>query len=295
MKRIPSIALATALIVFLFLGQVYANSAEPESVKGLDIGVKGGYFHYSEPDADITYSGIVSGIQGDYRKEFAACTLKIRSELMTGNVDYDGQLNAHQVENAAVGISAADNSPMSYGSSLWYADSTFLIGRSFSKHNYVITPYTGMGYRYLSSSENQDVANDYKREVTYIYLPLVLEFQKEVSNTRTWGIVGEVDILIRGTAKADLSDASDTYNDLSFNQSLGGGVKLSGFYNRKLMGMDISIKPFMDLWLIDNSDTDVLKNDGERVMVQSADGSYGDYCEPANITVTGGLQLALNF
>ena len=295
MKRISFIALAAALVVFLCSGSSYANDTAYDTIKGLDIAVKGGYFHYSEPDADITYSGIVSGIQGDYRKDFAACAIKIRSEIMTGNVDYDGQLNVHRVENAAVDISSVDTSPISYGSSLWYSDSSLLVGKSFSTHNYWITPYTGMGYRHLRSSENPDVDGDYKRQVTYIYLPLVLEFQKEVSDARRWGIVGEVDILLKGTARADLSDASDNYNDLSFNQSLGGGIKLSGFYNRNLLGMNVSIKPFMDVWLIDNSDTDVLKHDGERVLVRSADGSYGDYCEPANITVTGGLQLALNF
>ena len=299
MKRISSITLI-AVSVLLCFGNSFASEALQDpiaqtDIKGLDLSVKGGYFQYKEPDARITYSGIVSGLYGAYKKDFSSCSVKIRSELMSGNVDYDGQLNIHQTESSEVQTSATESTPISYGASLWYSDSSLLIGKSFTKKRYLITPYTGLGYRYLSNSDNPDVAGDYKREVTYIYLPLVLEFQKGISETRAWGIVGELDILLRGSAEANLSDASEKYNDLQFNQSLGGGIKLAGFYNSKLLGMDISIKPFMDLWLIDNSDTDVLKHDGERVLVRSADGSYGDYCEPANITVTGGLQLALNF
>ena len=61
------------------------------------------------------------------------------------------------------------------------------------------------------------------------------------------------------------------------------------------MGIDLSVKPFVDLWMVKESDSDELKYEGSRILVKSADGSFGDYREPANITLAGGLELALYF
>jgi hypothetical protein len=82
---------------------------------------------------------------------------------------------------------------------------------------------------------------------------------------------------------------------LKFNQSLGGSIKLIGQYNREIWGHTVSLKPFLEIWIVDESDTDTLEYDGARVMVRSADGSYGDYCEPANFTLAAGLQLNVLF
>ena len=285
----------TILKYFIFTAAMVIFTAGQCFGADLSLSVKGGYFLYSEPGADISYSGLITGVQGDYQKTFSGFSFKLRSEFMSGQLDYDGQLNTHQVEDRSVQVSETGGISISHNASLWYSDSAALVGKPISKGNYTITPYAGLGYRFLNNPENSDVAFDYSRQVSYLYLPLILEIQKSTSQKHAWGISGEIDILLRGSVRADLSDASDNYNNLQFDQSVGGAIKLGGFYNSRIFGLNVSVKPFVDAWLVDNSHTDVLTYDGTRVLVKSADGSFGDYCEPANITMTAGLQLDIYF
>ena len=282
-------------IKFLIAWYLISFYATVISADDLSLSLKGGYFHYAEPDVSISYSGLMTGVEGDYQKAFANFTVKLRSEFMTGKIAYDGRLNTQQIVGASVQMSDADGASIRYDADLWYSDSAVLLGKSFSKRNYAITPFTGLGYRFLNNPENSDIPYDYSRQVSYLYLPLVLELRTCKSDKTAWGLAGEVDILLRGSARADMSDASSNYNNLQFDQSLGGAIKLAGFYNRRIFGLDVSVKPFIDVWLVDNSDTDVLRYDGMRVLVKSADGSFGDYCEPANITMTAGLQFNIQF
>jgi hypothetical protein len=279
--------LTTCLLIFVSAGFSFAGD--------VDLSVKGGYFRYDEPGVDISYAGMITGLQGAYKKTFSGWSLKIQSEIMSGNLNYNGRLNSHQTVDGAALSSSDDNRSLTYGSNLWYSDSVVLVGRAFFKNQYHLTPYAGLGYRYLNNPDNPDVPYDYRRQVTYLYFPLVLEFEKVLSRKRSWGITAEVDLLLKGSAKANLSDASDGYNDLNFNQSLGGSVKLTGLYNREIGGHLVSLRPFVEMWMVDESDTDILEYEGARVMVRSADGHYGDYCEPTNITLAAGLQLNVMF
>jgi hypothetical protein len=277
----------TALFLFGVRGFAFAD--------GLDVSVRGGYFYYGEPDAEISYSGPVTGIRGAYEKNFSWCLVQIRSEIMSGSLTYDGSLNTHLAEGATPGAPAEQTRSVRYDASLWYSDSSILMGGSFMKKNFEIRPLIGLGYRYLENPENAQVPFDYERRSTSFYVPLVLEFRRTLSERRFWGFSGEMDFLLRGSTRAKLSDASDQYNDLEFNQSKGVGARLTGFYQHEWMGLSLSVKPFVDVWMVDESDTDVLEFGGTRVLVKSADGTYGDYREPANITLAGGLELALYF
>jgi hypothetical protein len=260
-----------------------------------DFSVKGGYFMYWEPDPDISISGQVIGIQGSYRKIFSAYSIKVQSEFMTGNLSYNGSLNIQRISEKSTQEISSGFIPLRHASKLWFSDSAVLAGKSFIKHSYSITPYAGLGLRHLNSPKNQNVLSDYSRKVTYFYLPMVLEFKKNISEKSFWGASGEVDILLLGSVKANLSEVSKNYNNLKFHQSLGGGFKLGLQYSNEISGYSIFIKPFLDIWVMNDSDTDELKYGISQVMVRSSDGSYGNYCEPANITLTTGLQFGVRF
>jgi|GEM_PF-4742801 len=285
--RYFKVLIALSIISFGTTGICFAGQ--------IDFSIKGGYFNYREPYLDISISGLVSGLQGSYKKTFSACSFKIQSEFVNGNLTYDGYLNDHQISDGSTCITFSDPSPLRFSSNLWYSDSVLLVGKSFIKRTYSVTPYAGLGFRYLNNPKNQDIRSDYSREITYLYLPMVVEFQKSISKKSFWGITGEVDILIAGSVEARLSDVSEKYNDLKFHQSLGGSVKLAGIYMHEISGYVISVKPFLDMWVVDDSDTDVLKYNGSRVITKYSDGNYRDYCEPANITLTAGLQFNIRF
>ncbi len=262
---------------------------------GLNLSVKGGYLHYEEPSANIDFSGLVSGLQGSFKKTISTYTLKIQSEYMKSQTTYDGHVNVHRVSGESEMTSSVQGDRIRYDSSLWYTDSTLTIGKLFKKTAYRITSYAGIGYRFLDNTENPDVPYDYERTVAYLYIPLVLELQKKISRSQSWGFTGEIDILIHGKVNANISDVTKKCNDLSFNQSIGGGLKLSSYYRKQIFGLHFSVNPFFEMWLMANSDKDTLFYDGHRMLVKSADGDYNDYCEPANITFTAGLQFNLLF
>ncbi|MBU4319278.1 MAG: hypothetical protein KKF30_18625 [Proteobacteria bacterium] len=277
-----------AILILITWGSAFAGD--------MDVSVRGGYFYYGEPDAGISYSGVVSGVRGAYESSFSGVLIRIRTELMSGNLKYDGSLNTHIVEGAtATAAPPSQTHSVSYASSLWYSDSAFLMGSSFLKNGFEIRPFIGLGFRYLENPENKEVPFDYERNTTSIYLPMVLEFHKKISEKQAWGFSGEIDLLLNGSTRAKLSDASEKFNDLDFDQALGAGARIAGFYHCRWMGVDLSVKPFVDLWMVKESDTDELEYEGSRILVKSADGSFGDYREPANITLAGGLELALYF
>lgn len=280
---------------FILVLILFGLMGDTALAEGLSLSVKGGYFYYKEPQAHIDYSGMVSGIQGGYNKAFSKYTVKVRSEYMSGQLTYDGSLNVHEIVGDSIITTSSQKLPISYDADLWYTDSTISFGRQFKKGRRIITPYIGIGYRYLNSPDNVVITSDYEREVAYLYLPLICEVKKHMSHNQSWGISGEVDFLLHGSVRAHISDASEEYNDLSFTQSLGGGFKLASYYKREISGVEFSINPFFDLWLIADSDTDVLMYNGNKLLGQSADGEYSHYREPGNITLTAGLQVDIIF
>jgi hypothetical protein len=281
----------TLLIVLI----LFSYGSDSSFASEFEIVAKGGYFQYEEPSADVYYSGVVSGIQCDFNKTFSRYTIKAQSEYMMGNTTYDGQINRHNFAEGAAVTSAIEEYDIRYSSDIWYTDSKIAIGKWYERDNYTITPSMGIGYRYLNNPERSEIEGDYEREVAYLYLPLSLEMKKNISERKSWGIAGEIDILIHGWVKAHTSDASDNLNDLNFTQSLGGGLKLTGFYKQKIFGRDIAFSAFAELWLLGDSNNDKLMYDGTRMMIQSSDGEYHDYCEPANITTVLGVKLNLFF
>ncbi len=278
--------------VFLMVGlagnRVFADE--------INFAVKGGYFQYTEPSADVDYSGPVTGVQGSIKKYLSKnYTIKAQSEYMQAKTTYDGSVNKHQIMEGSTVTTSVEEYEISYDSGIWYSDSTLALGKWFWTNNFQIIPYIGLGYRYLNNPGKSEIAGDYEREVAYLYLPITLELQKKISKHKAWGITGELDILIHGWVKAHTSDISEKCNDLNFNQSKGGGLKLTGFYKQRLFGHAVSFAPFAELWLLGDSDTDTLMYDDTRMMVQSADGEFHDYCEPANITTTLGLKINILF
>ncbi len=255
----------------------------------LDVAVKGGYFNYMEPTADVDYAGMLSGIQFAYNRTFSNLTVKARTEYMSGQTTYNGHINMHQVVESSAVSSNSGTYDMRYDTSIWYTDSAITMSFWHNKSDHDLLPYIGLGYRYMTTPKSDEVEGDYKREITYLYLPIAFQVDKETSDNRSWGFTGEINILIHGWVKAHTSDISERCGDMSFDQSLGGGFKLGSYYKRNLFGLDFSVSPFAEMWLLGDSDTDVLTYDGK--IMRSADGSYYSYCEPANITTTLGLKF----
>lgn len=274
--------------IFFLLSSLFIPSAFSDKVD-LDLAVKGGFFNYQEPSADVEYSGVMSGIQCAYNKAFSNFNFKARTEYMQGQTTYNGHVNMHKVVEGSAMTSEVGAYELSYNANLWYTDSAVAISWWQNKGIFNLTPYVGIGYRYLNTPQRYDIEGDYEREISYLYLPVSFELREDSSEYKSWGFTGEIDILIHGWVKAHTSNISERCGDLSFNQSLGGGVKLGSYYKRNLLGYDFSVSPFAEMWLLGDSNSDTLTYDGK--VMRSADGSSYNYCEPANITTTLGLKV----
>ncbi len=282
MKKMITKILFTTLIIFSFA----SNHALADR---LDLALKGSYFNYLEPSADVEYTGIMSGIQCSFNKAFSNFTIKARSEYMQGQTTYNGHVNTHKVVEGSAVTTNTGAYELSYDSNLWYTDSTIALSWWHPKSDYNLMPFVGIGYRYLNTPKSADIDGDYEREITYLYLPVTIEVKEDISKHKSWGFTGEIDILIHGWVKAHTSNIAEKCSDMNFSQSLGGGLKLASYYKQNLFGLDVSVAPFAEMWLLGDSDTDTLTYDGK--VMRSADGSYYDYCEPANITTTLGLKF----
>ena len=81
----------------------------------IDLAIKSGLFNYREPNANVAYTGMIHGIQGTYQKSFSAWSVRVRSELMSGAMNYKGHLNIHQVAGSSSTLSG-DMSAISHRS-----------------------------------------------------------------------------------------------------------------------------------------------------------------------------------
>lgn len=288
-----TVTIIASLVTFMMMVGLEGNQAVANEI---NFAVKGGYFQYREPGADVDYSGAVTGIEGSYKKQLSKnYAIRVQSQYMQARTTYDGHVNNHQIAGGSTITNNVEKYDISYDSDMWYSDSNIAMGKRILKNNFQITPYIGIGYRYLKNPGKPEIAGDYEREVTYLYLPLGVELKKDISKSKGWGITGEIDILVHGWVKAHTSEISEKCNDLEFNQSKGGALKISGFYHQHLFGQAVSVSPFAELWVIGDSDTDALLYDGTRMMVQSADGELNDYREPYNVTMSLGLRISVLF
>lgn len=140
----------------------------------------------------------------------------------------------------------------------WYYEIRGLVGKDFSFGDYTLSPYAGLGYRYLFDDfrgTTSTGAAGYRRESNYYTLPIGVNHRTKLSNNAQVLTTIEYDYLIRGRQETKLSDAVG-YNgitalqDASNPQHKGYGWRLSSMYQVDTW----SIGPYLTLWHINDSD-----------------------------------------
>ena len=155
----------------------------------------------------------------------------------------------------------------------------------------VLTPYLGVGYRFLSddSHNRQTTTGDwgYRRESNYFYLPLGVTASVKMPKGWTLTPCGEYDIFIRGAQFSRLQDVDENYNNLHNRQSRGYGLrcsfKVAKTINKKL---SVAIEPFFRYWNIKQSRRTDLVYDNVII-------GYG--YEPKNISDEIGCKIGVEF
>lgn len=167
----------------------------------------------------------------------------------------------------------------------WYVEARGLFGKDWAFNNVILSPYSGIGYRYLFNDARGITStgySGYRRESNYLYLPVGVIHRSKLNNQARLVNTLEFDYLLAGRQYSRLSDTGLGYGDAKNEQNSGYGLKWSVIYEKD----NWTIGPYSHYWNIGRSVTERLIQNGSPV---------GVVWEPANNTVEFGLQFGKQF
>jgi hypothetical protein len=264
MKKIFPIV---GFFVFISIESLYA---QPLKTHTFEIGPEVSYRTYKEPDL-MKEDGWMYGLVGSYAYH-NKLMLKVEGRGNWGEVDY---FNSGKIDDI--------DDYMLEGRGLVGYD--FLIAQVHS-----ITPYIGVGYRYLNDDGSGKVSTTgalfYERESNYLYSPIGLEINVQLGDKLYVKELMEFDYLWRGWQKTHLSDVMPGLNDPTNTQKRGYGVR--GYVGFLLVTnkIDFEMGPFVAYWNIKKSDEETITYYGIPI-------GYG--WEPKNRTTEVGFKITARF
>lgn len=248
--------------------------AQMERRSAGDIGGEIYYYSYEEPNfAEL--EGIYYGVNGSYTNRAFHPNLALRGEVRAawGIVDYtsNGTGSADDIDDFVV-------EPRGW------------LGYDIPMQGAWLTPYFGIGYRYLENSlggiTTTTGARGYDRVSQYLYSPVGVEITGELSQDWTATLALEYDIFWDGEQESQLSDVSPAFGDITNDQNDGDGFRASLRLAKKMPTYTLVIEPFIRYWKVSDSVASPVTFAGVAV-------GYG--LEPENETYEIGAKVALQF
>ncbi|MDR2207712.1 MAG: hypothetical protein LBE22_01885 [Azoarcus sp.] len=240
-------------------------------------------YEYKEPGV-MKVSGTMYGFTFQYLnnggvgriKESMPVQLRARFNYMyNDDLDYDGGFFDP--------ITGTEGPFKRGGVTQQFVDMAFAGGfESKLGQNFSVSPYAGLGYRYLKDDNDGVVTidyggvtydiHDYKREQTYYYLPIGADWKMPLSSGWKFAANTELDILLRG------ENTSHVNGKLKFRQKSGHGLRFSVKFEKDFMTVgSVFAEPFFRYWNISRSNT------------------QSGYYEPKNRTEEFGLRVGFSF
>lgn len=258
------------LLTFLFIvGAIAFNPAVfAADYHAFSLSPEISYIKYEEPDV-MKERGLMYGIDGDYTYYFDNLLLwKQEGRFSYGQVDYKNSGILNNIDDYMVELRS-------------------LVGYEYRNDvNSTITPYIGIGYRYLnddmSGKTSSTGAKGYEREIAYLYTPIGMEFANILDERWSFRATFEYDLFWGGWVKSHLSDVNLGYNDLENTQKRGYGLRASLKFLRNRKDVDLIIEPFIRYWNIGESDYKAITYYGTLI-------DYG--YEPRNDSTEVGLMI----
>ncbi len=255
-----------------------------------EVGGEVSYIKYKEPNL-MRNVGYYYGINGaltsrlspenpgwDPFEEPASRTgttmLRLEGNLSWGEVDYNSNGTGEQS-----------------GIKDWMTEIRGLAGVDYEvSPTVLLTPYFGLGYRYLNDDSGGEVtssgARGYERESNYYYSPVGGELTLMLEDGWSLGIVQEYDIFWYGRQVSHLGDAIAGLDTVKNDQKDGYGYRASLKLQHTGEKVDVILEPFYRFWKIEDSEISSITYNGVAV-------GYG--LEPENYTKQFGLKMAMKF
>lgn len=265
---------AIAILCFVFAS---AKSGFAEELKKYtwEVGPEISYFAYEEPHFAET-RGFLLGIAGSFTYHD---NLMFKAE---GRYSY-GSLYYTSPDSGTM-----ENIP----DYIW--EFRGLAGYDFSlRTGSVLTPYVGIGYRYLNDDSSGKVTSlgdfGYERESNYYYSPVGVKFNTNSKTGWSTEATAEYDIFWWGKQISHLSDVNPGLNDLENRQQRGYGLRGSVAFQTAADDPDdyaYSIEPFIRYWNI---------KDSQLAEVTFLGSIVGVGLEPANHSTEYGINFLVRF
>lgn len=252
------------LLMGLCVTLAHAEGANPLATRGgFEIGGQISDYKYDEPNfAKLT--GYKLGVAGAYAKTYANGAFA-RGEVRYayGEVDYEGSGTHYGEPDASVEVRLVGGMDF------------------FPEEGVAVTPYAGLGYRYLFNDgrgETSTGAIGYRRYSQYLYIPLGLTMRFQTDSGWVVAPTVEYDYFLRGRQRSMLSDTAIGFNDATNRQKKGRGARASLMFENG----NFAFGPWIHEWKIEDSDV---------VPIGLGFGAM----EPANETVEAGVELKYRF
>jgi hypothetical protein len=172
-----------------------------------------------------------------------------------------------------------------------------LIAKDYSFSCLTLTPYTGLGFRYLKDDPSRVTGyfdylgttysiSGYKRESRYFYLPLGLDITRNFPGRWALGLNGEYDLFLYGEQKSHIQ--TDWGGPMSNDQNGGYGARAGLRLAKEFANVGVTFEPFVRYWSIARSD-----------WAPSETCAAGQLCaggiEPTNTSKEVGVKMGMTF
>ena len=269
----------SSLVLLTSVAFAQSSQVNLKTESANEIGLTVSAYTYSEPSLSVTNKATNLGVeyQGTYAFK--------NDWFILGEFDYNNGSVRYSGSGTASGIPQ------------YYYNLKGAVGYDFAFDGFNLSPYAGLGYRFLSQQLGGTVtstgAMGYDRQSTYNYIPVGLIHRMAVGAKSKLETTLEYDYLISGNQYSGLGSLNGTYGGTTYSgipnvnnsQNSGYGLNLTVMYKEDSWG----VGPYFKYWNIQQSNTayaTITKN-----------GSLYNYSayEPANNTKEFGVKAIYRF
>jgi len=260
-------------VLLLHLGYAAAQplleNLKTQSANQLGLTVSG--YVYDEPSLSVRMTAINVGVEylGTYAFQ--------NDWFVLGQIDYSNGPVQYSGSGTASGIPQ------------YYVNLKAALGRDFAFNGFVLSPYIGIGYRYLDQALGGTVTSTgavgYDRRSTYNYIPIGVVHRFAVNDNKAkLETTLEYNYLISGNQYSGLGAVNPYLSNQNNAQNSGYGINLTVLYKQDHWGFG----PYYKYWNIEDSQTNSTN-------VVASGVRYTGFYEPANTTNEFGLKLTYSF
>lgn len=249
---------ATIAMCLLMTAAGPALAQTPAKKHHFAVGTEISHIKYEEPGV-MENEGILYGLVGSYTYR-QGIMARAEGKLAYGELDYTGSTWG----GTPLTI---DNIPTFLMELRGTTGYDFPIGGP----GFTLTPYLGLGYRWLNDHSQRRYTGGYERESNYLYAPIGLEASIRLGQGWRLDLTGEYDLFIWGRQISRLSDVNHRLNDVENDQDGGYGLRGSLRLSRMAARVGFAIEPYIRYWDIDRSDLALLTDGNEAVLVYEPD------------------------